>query len=108
MWEKELLGKHNPQVLLDALVYYIGLYFELWGGEHWKLRHNPSQIQLVKPAGGMPYLVFTEDVSKTNQGGLQHRKKVPKQVVHHLNAEAPEHYLVRLQARMLGVFGGFG
>ena len=67
LWEKGLLGEHNPQVLLDALVYYIGLYFEIWGGEHWKLRHNPSQIQLVEPAGGMPYLVFMEDISKTNQ-----------------------------------------
>ena len=40
--------------------------------------------------------MFMEDVSKMNQGGLQHRKKVPKQVVHHLNAEAPERCLVRL------------
>ena len=96
MWEKGLLGEHNPQVLLDTLVYYIGLYFAIWGGEHRKLRHDPSQIQLVEPAGGMPYLVFMEDVSKTNQGGLEHRKKVPKQVVHHLHAEAPERCLVRL------------
>ena len=96
LWEKGLLGEHNPQVLLDTLVYYIGLYFAIQGGEHRKLRHDPSQIQLVEPAGGMPYLVFTEDVSKTNQGGLEHRKKVPKHVVRHLNAEAPERCLVRL------------
>ena len=96
MWEKGLLGEHNSQVLLDTLVYYIGLYFAIRGGEHRKLRHDPSQIQLVEPAGGMPYLVFTEDASKTNQGGLQHRKKVPKQVVHHLNTEAPDRCLVQL------------
>ena len=96
LWEKGLLGEHNPKVLLDTLVYYIGLYFAIRGGEHRKLRHNPSQIQLVEPVGGTPYLVFKEDVSKSNQGGLLHRKKVPKQVVHHLNAEAPERCLVRL------------
>ena len=67
-----------------TLVYYIGLYFAIRGREHQKLRHNPSQIQFVEPVGGTLYLVFTEDVSKTNQGGLQHCKKVPKQVVHHV------------------------
>ena len=39
---------------------------------------------------------YTESVSKSNQGGLLHRKKVPKQVIHHSNVEDPERCVVRL------------
>lgn len=87
---------YNSRVLLNTPVYYIGLHFAIRGEKHRKLRHNPSQIQLVEPTGGTLYLVFMADVSKTNQGGPQHLKQVPKQVVHHLNAEAPECCLVQL------------
>ena len=38
----------------------------------------------------------TEDVSKTNQGGIVHRKKEPKQVVQYANDIHPERCLVRL------------
>ena len=69
LWEK---GFSNPQVLLDTLIYYIGLNFAIWGGEHHNLHFKPSQIKLIEPAGGVPYVVYTEFVSKTNQGGLQH------------------------------------
>ena len=56
----------------------------------------PSQIQLVEPTNGRSYVVYTEDVSKRNQGGIVHHKKEPKQVVQYANDIHPERCLVRL------------
>ena len=72
-------------------MYLIGLYIAIRGGEHRNL-----QIELYEPPNAIPYLLYTEFISKTNQGGLQHRKKCPKQVMHHGNLKCPECCLVRL------------
>ena len=93
LWEKGFLGDTNLSVLLDTLVY---LYFAIRGGEHRNLHFKPSQIVLYEPPNTTPYLLYTEFISKTNQGGLQHRKKCPKQVMHHANLKCPERCLVRL------------
>ena len=92
-----MLGDHNPKVLLDTLVYLIGLNFALRSGEeHRRLRHNPSQISVINEEGKTPYIVYSEDISKTNQGGLKSQKIVPKRVIHHANHQNPSCCLVQL------------
>ena len=97
LWRMRLLGDHNPEVLLHTLVYHVGLFFALRSGlEHCRLRHNPSQFELREPASRRASLVYREDVSKTNQGGLMSRKRKPKEVVQYANEEHPEKCIVRL------------
>ena len=97
LWQLNILGDHNQQVLLDTTFFYIGLYFALRGGEeHRRLRHNPCQIALHENPTGLSFLVYTEDKSKTNQGGLVHRDRASKQVTHYENKDCPQRCLVRL------------
>ena len=72
MWDKGVLGDGNPQTLIDTLIYLIGIYFALKSGdEHRSLTF--SQIEIVTPISGEPsYLIYTENVSKTNSGRLSH------------------------------------
>ena len=71
--------------------------FALRGGEeHRRLRHDPPQIKVFEQTGSASYLVYTEDISKTNQGGLLHRYREPKKVTHYANTDCPQRCLVRL------------
>jgi integrase len=78
----EALGDATPQQLLDTLVYLIGLHFALRGcHEHRNLRFaSKPQITLLTDSEGKKYLQYQEDVSKTRQGGLAHRKTKVKVV----------------------------
>ena len=97
LWELGLLGDHSPHVLLNTIIYQVGLFFALRSGsEHRRLRHSPSQIELVEPPGGRAYLIYREDISKTNQGGLSSRKRKPKVVRQYANEENPQRCFVRL------------
>ena len=53
------------------------------GEEHRSLRI--SQIEIKQDENRFKYLVYTENTSKNNQGGLSHRKVKPKQVTYYPN-----------------------
>ena len=81
---KGLLGDHSPQVLSDTMVYLTGLCFALRSGEeHRRLHFNPAQIEMVRKPESTAYLLYKEDVSKTNQAGLHHRNEACKEIIHH-------------------------
>ena len=97
LWEKKILGGHNPQSLLKTMVFMNGLYFALRSGdEHRNLRHSPCQIQIVQKNDERPYLLYTEDISKNHPGGIKGRKVKPKVVKHYANTENPDRCFVRL------------
>ena len=97
LWQVGVLGAHNPQALLNTMIYTNGLYFALRSGdEHRQLRHNPCQIQLVECPNERPYLEYTEDISKNHQGGLKGRNQKPKVVKRFANLENPERCFVKL------------
>ena len=75
LWEKGFLGDSNPKSLLDTMLYLCGVHFALRNGEkHRSLRL--SQFELIQPKDGSTTgsLIYTENYSKNNQGGLLHRK----------------------------------
>ena len=76
----------------------MGYFFALRSGnEHRRLRHQPSQIQHYEPPGDCAYLVYHEDISKTNQGGLANeQKEKTKEVYQYANEQDPNRCFVRL------------
>ena len=97
LWEKRILGDHSPQALLNSVFFFNGVCFALRSGdEHRRLRFKECQIQVVEKPGECAYLMYTEDSSKNNQGGLKGRKLKTKEVVHHENTTTPSRCPVRL------------
>ena len=78
LWSLGLLGVDGPEQLLNTVVFTIGLSCALRAGqEHRKLRSIPFRSQFSWQVGddGHYYICYTEDLtSKTNHGGLKHRK----------------------------------
>ena len=91
-----ILGADSPQILLDTMVFMCGLYFALRSGqEHRDLQY--SQIRLVEPpTASTAHLIYTENISKNNSGGIAKRKQEPKVVTHHANLDNPSCCFVQL------------
>lgn len=67
------LGSENAALLRDTLVWVLGVQFALRAGqEHRNLTLRNSQLSLQCDELGREFLQYTEDISKTNNGGLSH------------------------------------
>ena len=97
LWKKRILGDHSPQALLNSVFFFNGVCFALRSGdEHRRLRYKDSQIQIIEKPEERAHLIYTEDSSKNNQGGLKGRKMATKEVIHHENSANPARCPVRL------------
>lgn len=106
MWQSGVLGEDNPKQFSRTLLYLIGMHFALRAGaEHRNLRVGPeSQIKLRQDeSNGLYYLEYSEDVSKTNQGGLDHRTVKRKVVRAYQNTDNPDRCVVHYWKKHLAV-----
>ena len=104
MWERNILGGSNPKQLVDTLLYLFGVHFALRAGiEHRSLRVGPNSQITVHEENNFKYLLYKEDVSKTRQGGLKHRKIIPKQVRAYENVFQPDRCIVKLYKKYLSL-----
>ncbi len=84
LWDEGVLGEDEPDVLCNTIMYLVGLTFALRGGREQRALccpgHEP-QIQVKRNDEGVEYLEYHKDLrTKTNQGGLNSRKVMPKVV----------------------------
>ena len=93
LWSMGILGTDFPDQLLNTVVFTIGLSCALRAGqEHKKLHSIPFDSQFSWHVGddGLYYIRYSEDLtSKTNRGGLRHRKVTPKVVNIHAIPGSP-------------------
>ncbi len=84
LWQNGFLGTSNPEQLVKTVLFILGLHCALRAGaEHHSLSSIGfrSQLKYFFPDGGEQYILYTEDLgTKTNSGGLKHKKISQKQV----------------------------
>ncbi len=106
MWQTRILGKDHPKQLSETILFMLGIYLVLQGGEEHKQLHRPGfnpQITVKTDIYGQQYLQYDEDPkSKTNQGGIDSN---PRKLIHVLvfpNVN-PARYLVRLYQKYMSL-----
>ena len=83
-WSLGLFGTHDPNTLLNTLVYMLGKGFALRAGQEHRCLKSPqfsSQLSFLHDDEGCVFVRYTEEAGfKTNKGGLKHRRVEPKVV----------------------------
>ena len=103
MWEKGVLGTSDASRLLKTMVYMLGVNFALRAAQdHRNLRWSPNpQLQVLRDSENHQFLRFTEDVSKSNRGGLLHKKVKAKVVDAYANEANPSRCIVAMYNKYL-------
>ncbi len=100
LWDKGVLGTNDPDTLRDTLLFLLGLHLALRGGKEHKDLRAPSfdsQLSVEVDKDGTKYLLFNEDVQrKTNQGGLNSRKKCQGRVMKIYGHSHPDRNVVSI------------
>lgn len=74
LWDKGYLGSLNPKQLIDSVIFVVGINLALRGrSEHRALTWGNFTFESEK-------INYRESVSKSNNGGIKHRKIQPKTV----------------------------
>ena len=102
LWEKGILGKDSPDKLRKTSFFLIGVRLGLHGmkEQHDLQRYPDSQINIVK-IDGKDALVHCEFQSKTRQGGISDRGKVPPRVLYAFCSGVHSHCFVELFRKYL-------
>jgi hypothetical protein len=61
LWKKGLLGSGSPQLLLNTMVYLLGLHFAALRGRDKHRRLRPNQLSVKTTSNGRRYLEYHED-----------------------------------------------
>ena len=90
LWSLGLLDLHCPQVLLDTIVFELGLTCSLRAGKEHRALCSilfKSQFEILHDNSGRVYIKYTEDASlKSNKGQLKHQNLECKSVdIHCIN-----------------------
>ena len=95
LWAQGILGSENPECLLRTVFYLIGFNYGMGvGDEHRRL--SLKTFSFHSDSVGREYLLYSEGVSKTNQGGLKHRKISPRRCMAYANVECKERCVVHI------------
>ena len=97
IWATNVLGSSNPKQLVHTILYMFGVHFALHASvEHRSLRVGPSsQLELGLDRNGH-YLEYSEDVSETHQGGINHHNVGCKVVKAYADVPKPDKCIVNL------------
>ena len=101
LWSCGLLGQDSPSVLLNTVLFLIGLNFALRSGEeHRSLSRDQLEI-FIDSSGQFSYLKYTEKYSKTNKRGLKDYNVSRKIVKAYADRDRPERCIVSLYDKYL-------
>ena len=70
LWNKKVLGDHNPHALLNTMIFMVGMYFALRSGdEHRQIHHSPCQFSWLRnPVKGHIYFIQKTGLKITQVG----------------------------------------